>query len=234
MRTATPAIAASLILAAFTGCSEGYNISDGAEAWDTGWWNGAPQAEDSGLGDTAGDSLQVEPRWWAMSGSLTLNDGVVGKSDASLTLTFSGDDQGVVTPVCDAPATLLAVTPTSPTDPDVAFDQWWTIELTVPNTPGCVPASFAEDTAGTVSLGLGIGPVDPLLGPAMDAAGYPWDPWADALHGLYLQSSSSDPLYVFGVTGTTEQFASTTPTDSGSGTLEDGTYELQSLYLIPL
>ena len=235
MRTALTTSATLLMVSALSACS----MADGgamesADDWDTGWWNGAPQGDDADGLDTGAHDFQVEATWWSLSGSLTITDGVVGKSDAALTLAFSGEADGNTVSVCDATPTLLAVTPSEPTDPDVEFAQWWTVELTVPNPLGCVPSSFAEESAGPLSFGLGVGPVDPLLGPALDAAGYPWDPWSGALHGLYLQTSPNDPLYVFGVTGTASQLSSTSPTPVEEGALPDGTYQLQSLYLIPL
>lgn len=235
MRNTLTTTASLLLYSALIGCSMADNELSGAtDTWDTGWWNGAPQTEDMSGADSATDNFQVEPSWWSLSGSLTVNNGVVGKSDAALTLVFSGESDGATVPVCEATPTLLGVTPAAPFDPDVVFAQWWTIEMSVPNPLGCVPSTFATESSGPLSFGLGIGPVDPLLGPALDAAGYPWDPWSTALRGLYFQTTPDDPLYVFGITGTATQLSSSTPTPVEQGALPDGTYHLRSLYLIPL
>jgi hypothetical protein len=110
----------------------------------------------------------------------------------------------------------------------VPLQSWWQIELSEPIDTcewaldfGTAPTRYA----------LGIGQIDSKLYPAMQANGY--DPEAVSLNALYVQLDGSDTVYVFGVAGTDAQFAGT-EVASDVAPLPDGTYNLDTLHLLPL
>ena len=145
-----------------------------------------------------------------------LADGEVEPDLSTVDLSFVSETQ---TTLCSE--TLQVVTGTAEVlnDATVPVYGWWSI-ITDPSTCG---------TDLPLGLKIGIGAWDPQLEPAAIAANL----YGGSLYGLYTQADPTDPVFVYGAAGTSAQFSGNEPPVS-YGPLPDGTYQLRSLYLLPL
>lgn len=171
-------------------------------------------------GDSSGRPVDTDtasppddaPAWWALDGVLTLQAQQAVAHDATFAVELRKRDLSVL---C---ATERGVAGLAPVDPplDALYGAW---QVTLAEGEGCeipVPQQFL----------LALGPYDPQLDPAAAANGLD----GATLFGLYVQPEGQ-PLYVFGVAGTPEQFAGEA---MAAPPLPDGTYILDGLHLLPL
>lgn len=203
-------------------------------------------ADSSGI-DTnrdSGDSAPPEPaQYWSLDGSLVVSGGVLDVAASTLYVDLWLDgtsvcgatpasDTGVLDTAADTDVVLV------PTEPEVAFAgeqappsdlallAWWDLTLSEGSAPCGQPLPAS-------AVGLGLGPMDARLYPALENGGFSDPATAGAsLYSAYLRVGAGD-VWVFGVAGTAEQFAGTGAV-ADSAPLPDGTYELRSLYLLPM
>src|SRR5690606_13267448 len=123
---------------------------------------------------------------------------------------------------CETRLRVLSFTELAPPTDDVSM-AWWSVTLDEFGEASCM-------WAPPQGLHLGVGVLDASLAPALDLAGLggPDEP----LYGLYAQFGTTSPVWVFGVIGTSAQYAGTAvPPDSPP--LPDGDYALTTLHLLP-
>lgn len=226
---------AALVLVA--GCAD-YNL---ANDLDTAGSADSPGFDSNRDSD---DEAPAEPaQYWSLDGTLVVAGGALDVDASALYVDLWLDGHsvcGALPPSDTGSADTDTATDADvavPTEPDVAFASvqeapsdvallaWWDLAL----TEGAVPC---EQPLPASAVGLGLGPMDPRLYPALENAGF-GDPAAAGatLYSAYLRVGSGD-VWVFGVAGTTEQFAGTGAVVD-TAPLPDGTYELRSLYLLP-
>jgi len=205
---------------------------------DTGTYHDTGSISDTAAGVDSATPTVMAPAWFALDGTLQITAGAPVATGSTLRVTFhaaedapapttadtastSADTAAVPTLPCTLTPTITAIAPEDAPNPAVSLG-WWSLTLTANDDPTC-PWILPPD------LHLGIGVLDPALQAAMDLAGLQVD--GSDLDGLYVQYGAQ-PLWVFGVAGTDEQFANTTaPPDAPP--LPDGLYTLQGLHLLP-
>jgi hypothetical protein len=181
-----------------------YTIADAAPDSDADT-TASTGPEDSGVEDV------VAPVWLSIGGFIQITYGEPDLATSAIELSGLDLDTTLLCTVESPPASF---TPASPVPPGLVT--WW--DVGVPVDPGCgLPAVVR----------LGLGPYDPLLDPAADAAGVAGTPY-----GLYTLSDADD-LWVFGVAGTSANFDGV-EAPVAAPPLPDGFYRVQSLVLLPL
>ncbi len=202
------AIASALCL---VGCSLAELSQDGAPSNYTTVGSGtATTATDTGFTYTANS-----PEFYSFEGSLEV---VNGDIDLALSALEVGYRNEAGEPLCSGIREVLTAVQAVPSDPDLPLYAWWDLEL------GVSPCG----DHGQDSFSIGIGAWDPQLDAAASAQ---YLVGAD-LYSLYIQPNAVD-TFVFGVSGTSEQFLGTTP-PATAAPLPDGTYQLRTLYLLPV
>lgn len=204
---------------------------------------------DSAGVDTSRDSDDEAPpepaQYWSLDGTLVVADGAldVDASAFYVDLWLDGSSVCGATPPADTGLDTDTAVDSGdgdviPTEPDVDFAgtqappsdlallAWWDLTLSEGASPCDQPLPAS-------AVGLGLGPMDARLYPALENAGYQ-DPAAAgaSLYSAYLRVGAGD-VWVFGVAGTAEQYAGTAPVVD-AGPLPDGVYTLRSLYLLPM
>lgn len=218
LRIAMPTLALAIVLSC--GPSTGGAIDD----------TGPPTEGDTDV-DSDSDDDTASPlsdvAWFTLQGYLQVTGGEAVAGGSRIEVQFhpseAESNDGGIEP-CSVLPGILGLTTTTASDPTVTLYGWWAASLADPDDDACI-------TQLPANLHLGIGPVEPALFPAMEAQGY--DPQAGTLYGLYVQygSAPTPPIWVFGVTGTTDNFAGTAP--AAGPPLPNGDYTLVSLHLLP-
>jgi len=204
-------------LAAFVACSSSSFEADsntGAAADSANM-----DAQDTDESDTStGPVNQAEAGvYWSVTGTVNFVDGEVVDLVSSLTITVLDSAR---VELCGFTAGAPVPAPDWTTD-EVELIGWWQMEL----SSGVAECRWQVPSLATV----GLGPVDPGLQPALAASAL-----SDVdVYGLYVQTSDADPVYVFGVAGTTEHLSGAAQTVD-LAPLPDGLYELRPLHLLPL
>lgn len=168
-----------------------------------------PDSED---GDTSIDTdTHLDLEWWSLDGQLILAEGELVPDESVFTVGLRFPDQALA---CETARPVASATPEDASAHGLHL--LW--QLTLGEGEGChqAPSGF----------GLGIGPYDRQLDPALAGSGLD----GDALYGLYVRPNGGK-LYVIGVAGTEEQLAGTAPE---APPVADGTYQLKGLHLLPL
>ena len=169
--------------------------------------------------DTAIDSTtSITPNYWTLAGTVTLVEGVVDPLGTQLFVSLWLDE---AEPFCtfDLPPSLFDA---KTDDATSALFTWWEIELLDESTECYWP--------GPSQTQFGIGPMDPLLNPALAAEGLT----SETLYALYLRTGKTEPLYVYGAAGTPDQYSTKLGVDVvEEPPLPDGSYTLRALHLLP-
>ncbi len=209
MPRAHPAVLFALALA---GCAAGNAL----DAPGSGY---APYGGDSGVvtGTPTGTTSPANvPELFALAGALEVVGEQVDVYASAVTLDYRN---GAGDTVCSGVRPILSATAEVNDDPDLPLYGWWTLSF------DASPCGEEEPAA----LNVGIGAWDAQLdGPA---AAQNLD--GSALYALYARRGATDPVWVFGATGTAEQFNGYAGPVTGPP-LPDGRYELRTLYLLPL
>ncbi len=207
----------------------------GEYALDPGQDLPADQLDDTGPGGTdtddtdPDDSGESAPTWWALSGQLDIIDGQVSKAGSELVLSIVGDDLIEDPALCESAPEILSAMP-AVADDDLEIWGWWTVTFADEGFPDCAPQSFVSTHQ---TLTVGIGQLDPLLNPALDADGLDYTVAAQTVYGLYVQEHADGPVFIFGISGTQQNFSGDAGTVT-AGPLPDGQYTLKTLHLLPL
>lgn len=159
----------------------------------------------------------------SLEGVLTVLNGNIVPAQSSLEITLFADDLEL----CTAGIVIEASLPSTVDDPDVTASSWWELEL----APSTTADALSCGAPVPATLGLGAAPYDPQLASAADSAGFEDD--GSALYSALAQFPAGDAVYLFGVMGTDAQFDGMS-SDDPSAQVEDGTYTLSTLYLLPL
>lgn len=164
---------------------------------------------------TSDTALPLSPAWYAVDATLTVLGGFPVGSPGAVSLTVVDADLARV--ACTVPLDTSALGAGPPGTSTVWL--WWTLPVT-PVEESC--ASLPE----TISLGLG--ELVPDVRAELGAVGL--DQASDALYGAYLLADGASNV-TFGVGATEAGF-------DGEGAagqpVPDGTYTLQTLFLVPL
>lgn len=201
-----------LFAAAAVGCSaDGYQkLASARDSGTTTTAAGTP----SGTGSTT-PTTNV-PTHFELSGDVEVQNELIDPAASVIDIDYrNADGDSVCT---DIARPITAATPVVNNDADLPLYGWWSIDL----------EPSASCPYGPDNLLLGIGAWDPQL----DAAAAAQNLVGTDLYALYARLNISDPVWVFGASGTSEQFNGTTPPVT-SAPLPDGTYQLRSLFLLP-
>lgn len=207
---------AILTLTALTGfaCSAESSMGSAEDAMDTAATYGTLTTNSGQTGTTTTPAPMAS--WVSIDGLLEVTGGEVNTDTSTLSLDFFDSE---LNSLCSEVRTVASATSdVSPTTEPSLFG-WWYLDL--------APSSCTSDFPDLLRLGLG--PWDPLLAAAADAEGLN----GDDLYGLYVQDNPLSALVVFGVAGSAAQFAGYEPPIT-DGDLPDSTYQLRSLYLLPI
>jgi hypothetical protein len=217
MRPLSPLLNTCLVALLLSGCSASSTAS--SRDADTG---ALPSSTATIVDPTSPTAQTVSASHYAIQGSLqnTSDELDVASSSVTFELVNPEPELGLTEPLCATQHTILEALPL-PQDPESDLVSSW--QLTLDETEDC-----SEYTMPT-TFRLGIGPYDTLLDPAAASAGID----GQNAYGLYLQLDEDAPLLIFGVTGTTDNFAGLTP-PSTQAPLPDGLYTLHTLHLLPL
>jgi hypothetical protein len=196
---------------------------------DSGTQNDTGTTSDTAGGNDTAMAPAAEPTWFVLDGTLEIAGGVPVPAGSTLDLTYrledgaqaSSDTAAAAALPCTRTPTITAITAEDAPDPAVSLG-WWSFTLTANEEASC---PWALPTG----LHLGIGDLDPALHAAMDLAGLQVD--GSQLDGLYVQYGDN-PLWVFGVAGTSAQYAGTAASPPTAPPLPDGLYTLQGLHLL--
>ncbi len=159
----------------------------------------------------------------SLQGVLTVVDGNIIAEQSRLEITLFASELEL----CTADVWVVSVEPSVVDDPNVTASSWWTLSL----AQGDTTAALNCDAPVPATLGLGAAPYDAQLASAADSAGFEDD--GGALYSALAQFGAGEPVYLFGVLGTDAQFDGM-PAGDPSAQIEDGTYTLSTLYLLPL
>ena len=204
----------SLLLAGCGGSSEGTRADNGPHNTD----------EDvSGMLDTSTPFTEDgHPTHYAIDGTVQTLTNEVDLVGSTLSLAFSNADgpPEIENPLCVAEHAVTDAL-SVPMDPEIDLYGWW--QITMDESADCT------EFGGPSSFALGIGAYDPLLDPAAASAGIV----GNSVYGMYVQVHPDSPILVLGVAGTADNLAGQVAPIT-AGPLPDGSYTLQSLYLLPL
>ncbi|MEZ4241900.1 MAG: hypothetical protein R3F59_38275 [Myxococcota bacterium] len=224
-------LVALAILAA--GCAD-YSVKGNASATssraDTGSSTSATSTQvDSGASSTAG----AVPAYYAVAMGFDLVEGEIDPATATFAVTLWSDEDAPL-PLCVHDVPLLGAVAEAPPALDSletgttgagGLGGWWALDL-----GDGVPDEYCDPWPAR-ALHVGLGPYDPRLDAALDAAGL----LGLGLYGLYLQEDGDDTVYVVGVGGTAEMFAGGYgPDPEAPPPLPDGAYQARSLVLMGL
>lgn len=227
----TDRLAIVVIALALGACSGSQDGEFGRAAPEVDADDGAP---DNGNGDQHVDEGVI---YWSLKGNLEIAEGEL-LLDASW-LTLSAHDQTGATADDDEVCELRiqgATDGPARDDSEAMLVAWWSIELVDDDAetpcPWALPQPDALIDGPSGAFVLGIGDLSPALYGPMAAAGLGSDLPVYGLRTL-LPSSRGDREVSFGVTGTSANFAGV-----GGRVLEpplpDGSYQVQTLVLLPL
>lgn len=202
-------------LASLVGCYFDASYEDRS---DLSWAPYDDTASDEGEGQDTGNTDAAVAQYWSLDGNIEIVGGTIVPGESTVTV-GSWSSTGAL---CSVNRPIESVEPTELRDDEIALAGWWIIDLGEPDSDECTVDVPRQ-------LGIGIGGLDSQLFPAMAAAGL--DPELD-LNGLYVRRGLDESVYIFGVAGTEDQFDGEVQDDIL--TLTDGTYRLQTLYLLPL
>jgi hypothetical protein len=224
MRLSIPYICLGLfagLLSLNIGCSSSSNMLE--SGGDTGF-DYAAEDSDAGSEDVTSapeatdTALPITPDYWTLDGSVELVEGMADPIETQLSISLWLD---APEPFCtfDLPAPLLDA---EPDEEAAAFFTWWEVAV-LDESENCY-------WPGVDRVSFGIGPMDPLLDPALAAEGLP----GETLYALYLTPGKDEPVFVYGVAGTPDQYASKDDFEViEAPPLPDGSYTLQALHLLP-
>lgn len=221
-----------LLVACAAGDNDDADFGAAEELGDT------DMAEDDA--DPDRDDAPVGPAWWRIDGTLDIVDGAVATDGSSLQVRFLGESgsawvlNGEPTAACS-----LRVVESVPGPPELAEAEglfgWWQLAVETAEDAPCpwtIPTPDAVGDSELSQLILGLGPADPRLGAAMDAAGVPE---AADVYGLYAlhPGPEGDVVYVHGIAGTQANLDGAEPVVEDAP-VPDGVYEIQTLVLLPI
>ena len=197
------------LLALVSGCAAGtFADIDNSEP--------PPSGPDTGAEDT-GEVRTLEGDFMALSGTITFLDGEPVETLVTVEVQAS-DAQGTLS-VVECGAMLVGPpVPVEQPDDDVSLFGLWRYDVEIGLCPD-LPLTFE----------VGLGPLLPTLWPQLEEA----DASLRHSRGVYTPNSGCDGLWVFGYAGTAQQL-------QGVGLpvsldpLPDGTYSVESAYLLPL
>ena len=185
------------------------------DSLDTGSF-GIPEAD----ADDDGELLQAD--LMSLDGTVQIVDGELDIAASELDLTLFDGSQIL----CTGAITLSTASSAPPADTTVEASSFWTVEADASDldTSLCpLPDPFV--------FGLGAVPYDASLTPAAETSGFQ-DSFTTA-YGAVIELEAGGPAYLFGVMGTDAQFDGDAATDPAAP-LQDGSYTLRTLYLLPL
>ncbi len=188
--------------------------------------NSGPDAEDP--------SVEVEPAWVALGGTMRVTSGIPVVETSELWIEYRdttnspydaealSDETSPPLP-CVARLPVLSFVELAPPSAAVSL-AWWALTLDEPDANSCPWAPPGD-------LHLGVGVLDPALAPALALAEL--GDAASPLYGLYVRvDGDANPVWVFGVVGTSAQYDGTA-TPAEAPPLPDGLYTLTTLHLLP-
>jgi hypothetical protein len=220
MMSMTRTLLLTTLLVALSGCKEDSALNampdNGSEDFDM-------EAVDDTAPPEADGPDSEEADLASLQGVLTVLDGNIIAEQSSLEITlFNGDFE-----LCTADVFIQAAELSVVDDPSVVASSWWTLSL----APGDTDAALNCDAPVPSTLGLGAAPYDPQLASAADSAGFEDD--GSTLYSALAQLGTGEAVYLYGVLGTDAQFDGMSA-DDPAAQVEDGTYTLSTLYLLPL
>ncbi len=212
----------SLFLAyalATTGCAS----YDASLAADTGSASDVTETADTDT-DTKTVTTTVFPTHYAISGSLVVESEEINAGASLLHIEYTNPDpeleQGI-NPLCATDHNLVEAL-IEPPDFEQELYGWW--QVTVEDGLDC------QQYLGPETFNLGFGLYDPRLDPAAAEAGVV----GTDVYSLFVHfGGAEDSLLVFGLAGTNDNFDGITEPVT-AGPMPDDTYQLQTLYLLPL
>ena len=165
--------------------------------------------------DSSDDVPPADPAtYYSLRGTVEVLDGSVVVDGAVVDLDYWDDSL-----LCTVSPTLLDVTSEIPPR-DQPIAAWWQVTLDGDEDHADCAYVYPE------TFFLGLGAVDPAMLPTLDVQAV--DPVT--VYGAYIQDREDD-VWVFGYAGTDQNLEGEIVSDTS--VLADGTYHVESLYLLP-
>jgi hypothetical protein len=183
----------------------------------------------------ATDEPYLGPHFFALNAEIEVVSGAIDPEESSLTLTWYNAQATPYGTKSSCAPSLEDAAPGPTTELASELFGFWQLSVVAADDDPCpwsLPSPAAAGDAEVPQLVLGVGPLDPRLGPALDAAEAEPDA---SVYGLYtlLPGPEGDRLLTFGAAGTQGNWDGSDLAVEAPP-LPDGRYELRTLVLLPV